>query len=33
MLDPYTNYNGIFVEITKSEHGHGGPGWEFGTCL
>jgi hypothetical protein len=33
MLDPYTNYNGIFVEITKSEHGHGGPGWELGTCL
>lgn len=22
-----------FIEITKSEHGHGGKGWEFGTCL
>ena len=22
-----------YVEITKSEHGHGGPGWEFGGCL
>lgn len=23
----------IFIEITKSEHIHGGPGWQFGTCL
>ena len=22
-----------FIEITKSEHQHGGTGWEFGTCL
>ena len=22
-----------FVEITKSDHQHGGAGWEFGTCL
>jgi hypothetical protein len=22
-----------YVEITRSEHGHGGEGWEFGTCL
>jgi hypothetical protein len=22
-----------FIEITQSEHGHGGEGWEFGTCL
>lgn len=22
-----------FIEISKSEHGHGGRGWEFGTCL
>lgn len=22
-----------YVEITKSEHKHGGEGWEFGTCL
>ena len=25
--------NNIWVEITKSEHKHGGDGWEFGTCL
>jgi hypothetical protein len=23
----------VWIEITKSEHQHGGPGWEFGTCL
>jgi hypothetical protein len=22
-----------YIEITKSEHAHGGEGWEFGTCL
>lgn len=33
MLRPYSNYGGVFVETTKSEHLHGGPGWEFGTCL
>src|SRR3712207_7557670 len=22
-----------WVEITPDDHGHGGPGWEFGTCL
>jgi hypothetical protein len=22
-----------FIEITNSSHQHGGPGWEFGTCL
>jgi hypothetical protein len=22
-----------YIEITKSEHAHGGKGWEFGTCL
>ena len=22
-----------YIEITKSEHNHGGLGWEFGTCL
>lgn len=22
-----------FIEITKSDHQHGGMGWEFGTCL
>ncbi len=24
---------GAWIEITKSAHGHGGEGWEFGTCL
>ena len=28
MTEPTT-----YVEITKSEHAHGGPGWELGTCL
>jgi 5-methylcytosine-specific restriction protein A len=23
----------LWVEITRSEHAHGGRGWEFGTCL
>jgi hypothetical protein len=23
----------VWVEITQSAHEHGGPGWEFGTCL
>lgn len=23
----------IYIEITKSDHGHGGEGWEFGRCL
>ncbi len=23
----------VWVEKTKSSHGHGGKGWEFGTCL
>ncbi len=32
MLRPYSDY-GVFVETTKSEHLHGDPGWEFGTCL
>jgi predicted HNH restriction endonuclease len=25
--------NRAFIEYTYSEHGHGGPGWEFETCL
>jgi hypothetical protein len=33
LLQPYSNYDGVFVETTKSELLHGGPGWEFGTCL
>jgi hypothetical protein len=32
-VGPYSNYDGVFVETTKSEHLHGGPGWEFGKCL
>ena len=27
------NNTDIWIEITKSEHKHGGKGWEFGTCL
>jgi hypothetical protein len=30
---PFSAYDGVFVEITKEDHAHGGPGWEFGTCL
>ncbi len=30
---PYSAYGGVYVEITKADHGHGGAGWEFGTCL
>jgi hypothetical protein len=30
---PYGAYHGVYVEITKTDHGHGGPGWEYGTCL
>jgi 5-methylcytosine-specific restriction endonuclease McrA len=33
LLKPFFSYSGVFVEITKSEHKHGGVGWEFGTCL
>jgi 5-methylcytosine-specific restriction endonuclease McrA len=33
MLGPYSDYSGVFIETTKSEHLHGGAGWEFGTCL
>jgi 5-methylcytosine-specific restriction endonuclease McrA len=29
---PSPNYP-VWVEITKNESGHGGLGWEFGTCL
>lgn len=25
--------NNVWIETTKSEHGHGGPDWEFGKCL
>jgi HNH endonuclease len=30
---PYSAYEGVYVEITKADHRHGGAGWEFGTCL
>lgn len=33
MLPPFNNYNTVFIEITKSDHQHGGAGWEFSTCL
>ena len=33
MLRPFGDYSAVYVEITKSEHHHGGAGWEFGTCL
>ena len=32
-LAAFGDYRGVFVEITRMDHGHGGPGWEFGTCL
>lgn len=28
---PFTDR--VWVEITRDEHGHGGEGWGFGTCL
>jgi hypothetical protein len=33
MLPAFTAFRAVWVEITSSDHGHGGPGWEFGTCL
>jgi len=33
MLPPFSNYRNVYLETTKSEHDHGGEGWEFGTCL
>lgn len=33
MLEKFSAYKNVYVEITKSEHKHGGLGWEFGTCL
>lgn len=33
MLGEYTDHRSVVIEVTKAEHGHGGPGWEFGTCL
>jgi hypothetical protein len=33
MLPEFAAFRAVWVEITSSAHGHGGPGWEFGTCL
>jgi hypothetical protein len=32
-LPIFSQFANVWIEITRSEHGHGGPGWEFGTCL
>lgn len=32
-LRAFHEYANVWVEITSTEHGHGGPGWELGTCL
>jgi len=29
----FPSTNDVFIETTEMSHGHGGPGWEFGTCL
>jgi hypothetical protein len=33
VLDAYSHHRRVFIEVTKTEHEHGGAGWEFGTCL
>lgn len=33
MLPEFHRFHSVYVEITKTIHDHGGPGWEFGTCL
>lgn len=33
MVRSVSSFKNVWVEISKSEHHHGGPGWEFGTCL
>jgi hypothetical protein len=33
VLGEYSDHRRVFIEVTKAEHDHGGPGWEFGTCL
>jgi hypothetical protein len=33
MLAQFADYRRAFIEVTKTVHEHGGPGWEFGTCL
>jgi hypothetical protein len=32
-LPNFDAFQRVWVEKTKSSHGHGGTGWEFGTCL
>jgi hypothetical protein len=32
-LPEFENHRSVFLETTKSEHEHGGPGREFETCL
>ncbi len=32
-LEVFGRHHAVWVEITRADHGHGGPGWEFGTCL
>jgi hypothetical protein len=29
----FEDFDTVWIEKTKSIHGHGGMGWEFGTCL
>jgi hypothetical protein len=33
MFGPFSQYDGVWAEITRSEHGHGGPGWELEACI
>jgi hypothetical protein len=33
MLPEFAAFRAVWVEITSSHHGHGGLGWEFGSCL
>lgn len=33
LLPAFQNFAAVWMEITKSEHQHGGVGWDFGTCL
>jgi len=30
---PFDSFRIVWIEISTSRHGHGGIGWEFGTCL
>jgi hypothetical protein len=32
-LPSFNSFRKVWVEKTKASHGHGGAGWEFGTCL